>query len=123
MPHAQMMTEKMRECIRLCLECHAACIETATHCLMLGGAHPEAEHQRLLLDCAQACAVSADFMLRVSPYHSRYCGTCATLCKACGDDCERLAQGDSTMLRCVEICRRCEASCREMSMNAMAAKV
>jgi len=37
-------------------------------------------HMRLLMDCAQACQTSADFLLRNSPFHSRNCGVCADVC-------------------------------------------
>ena len=113
----QSMTPEMRQCIQNCLQCHAACEETKMHCLMMGGEHAAAQHQRTMADCAQACLTSADFMLRMSPHHSDYCRTCADLCAECASDCERLAGGDETMLRCAELCRKCEKSCREMALT------
>jgi hypothetical protein len=120
MPHAQQMTQEMRECISHCLDCHASCLETSTHCLMMGGEHASPQHQKVLQDCAQACITSADFMLRLSPFHPQYCGICAELCRACGDSCEQMAQGDPVMRQCAEACRRCEQSCRRMAQHAMA---
>ena len=117
MPHH--MSAEMQECISNCTECHAICVETAAHCLEMGGQHASAEHITTLLDCAQICATSADFMLRGSPLHPQVCGVCAEACERCAADCERLANGDELMLRCAEICRRCAESCR--SMAAMAA--
>ncbi len=119
MPHARHMTQEMRECVAACLDCHASCTETSTHCLMMGGEHASPDHQKLLLDCAQACITSADFMLRMSPFHVRYCEISADLCRACAEDCEKLAHGDETMMLCVAVCRRCEQSCRRMA-HAMA---
>ncbi len=119
MPHTSQMNAEMRNCISNCLDCHAICNETITHCLMAGGQHASAAHQKILADCAQACMTSADFMLRMSDYHTQYCGICADVCRACADDCERLGQGDETMRKCAELCRRCEQSCREMA-HAMA---
>jgi hypothetical protein len=113
MPHQ--ISADMRECISNCTECHAICTETAQHCLGMGGAHAAPEHIGLLLDCAQICATSADFMLRGSALHSRTCGVCAEACQRCAEDCERLAEGDETMLRCAELCRRCAESCRRMA--------
>ncbi len=110
----QMSTE-MRDCISNCTECHNICVETASHCLKMGGEHAEASHIRKLLDCAQACATSADFMLRGSALHARTCGVCAEACERCAESCERLANGDEHMLRCAEICRQCAASCRAMA--------
>ena len=115
MPHASHMNPEMRQCIENCLACHAACVETQTHCLMMGGEHAAPAHQKLMADCAQACITSADFMLRMSDFHSEYCRICADLCTACAEDCERLAGGDETMKRCAEMCRRCEQTCRNMA--------
>ena len=105
----------MRRCIENCSDCHSICMETTVHCLGMGGEHASPEHITLLLDCAQICATSADFMLRGSPLHPVICGACAEACERCAADCERLAGGDETMLRCAEICRRCAESCRAMA--------
>jgi hypothetical protein len=113
------ITSEMRQCINACLSCYASCRETKSHCLDMGGKHAAREHQTLLSDCAEACFTSADFMLRGSKHHQRYCEICAELCQDCARDCERMAGGDQTMLRCVESCRQCADTCRRMA-HAMA---
>ena len=113
MPHQ--ISGEMRECIQHCTECHNVCVETLDHELRLGGPHAAADHVRLLLDCAQLCATSDDFMLRGSDYHARTCGVCAELCSACADSCQSVGPHDQTMQQCAEICRRCADSCRKMS--------
>lgn len=113
------LTQEMRDCVRHCVECHAACIETAVHCLGMGGEHAGPEHQKLLADCAQACITSADFILRMSNRHADYCRVCTELCAECADQCDRLASGDETMTRCAALCRQCERSCREMAAAAV----
>lgn len=110
----QMHTREMQECIDNCMRCHAVCLETITHCLQKGGKHAEAAHVRLLQDCAQICATSADFMLRGSDLHARTCGVCAEVCERCAESCERMAD-DDVMRRCAEECRRCAESCRRMA--------
>ena len=115
MQHTQQMNEEMRQCIAECLTCHSICVETAMHCLMMGGEHAEPEHQRILQDCAQICVTSADFMLRISHHHARVCGLCAEVCKVCAEACDRIAGGDQTMKQCAEICRRCAESCAKMA--------
>lgn len=112
---AHQLSSEMRQCIEHCMACHAICIETANHCLEMGGKHAEASHIRTLLDCAQICATSADFMLRSSDLHGRTCGVCAEACERCAEHCERMADGDELMLRCAEMCRACAASCRQMA--------
>ena len=113
MPH-QISTE-MRDCIARCTECHAICVETAAHCLEMGGKHADASHIQTLLDCAQVCATSADFMLRGSVLHGQVCALCAVACERCAESCERLADGDELMTRCARVCRGCAESCQQMA--------
>lgn len=115
MPHAQHMTSEMRECIQSCLECYSICLETAHHCLMMGGKHAEARHVGLLKNCATICETSAAFMLSDSELHGRVCGVCAEVCRACEQSCSSMADGDETMQRCAEACRRCAEWCRKMA--------
>jgi len=111
------MGPAMQECIRNCTECHRVCLETVAHCLQLGGPHAEAAHIRLLLDCVQICATSADFMTRRSDLHARTCAVCAEVCERCAEDCEQFGD-DEQMKRCAEVCRRCAQSCRQMAHMA-----
>ena len=79
----------MRACIQECQNCHNVCTETIAHCLEMGGDHAEPNHIRLLLDCAEICQTSANFMLRMSEFHGQTCGVCAEVCERCAEDCER----------------------------------
>lgn len=106
--------EKMRACIEECHSCHDICTETVTHCLEMGGEHAEPGHIRLLLDCAEICQTSANFMQRVSDFHVQVCGVCADVCERCAEDCERF-EDDEIMQQCAEVCRSCASSCREMA--------
>lgn len=115
MSHA--INEAMRRCIEHCQSCHATCVETVAYCLQQGGRHTEASHVRLMLDCAEICQTSANFMLRGSDLHTRTCGVCAEVCERCAEDCERMGD-DARMKACAEMCRRCAASCRDMSQAA-----
>lgn len=111
---AHKISDDMRRCIDVCLECHRACLEMVLHCLQVGGAHADAPHIRLLMDCAEICQTSANFMLRDSELHGETCAACADVCERCARDCEQF--GDDPMMRaCVEICRRCAESCRKMA--------
>ena len=106
--------EKMRACIAECHNCHNSCTETVTHCLDMGGDHAKPRHIRLLLDCAEICQTSANFMLRVSAFHGQTCGVCAEVCERCAEDCERFGD-DPMMQQCAEACRSCAQSCHEMA--------
>ena len=104
----------MQHCIQECATCHQVCLATIQYCLGKGGKHSDANHIRLLADCAQICGVSADFMTRGSPRHTRTCRICADICAACADDCGKMSD-DAQMKRCADTCRRCSVSCREMA--------
>lgn len=106
--------ERMRECIQQCQHCHDTCTEMVTHCLEMGGEHARPAHVRLLLDCAEICQTSADYMLRSSDLHGKACEVCALVCETCADDCDRF-DDDELMQNCAEVCRSCARSCREMA--------
>ena len=112
MHHLSHLSEELKHCVQICSDCRDVCLSTAAnHCLEAGGEHVAPDHFRLMLDCAEICGVSANFMLRNSPRHKLTCGICAQICEACADDCERIGDMDE----CVESCRRCAESCRKMS--------
>ena len=110
-------SDEMLLCIQNCLDCHRACVQTLTYCTQQGGHHAEAEHLRLMMDCAQVCQTSADFMLRGSALHAQVCAACAEVCQACADDCDRMA-ADLRMKACADTCRHCADSCRQMAAHA-----
>lgn len=112
MPHTA--SSEMQQCIDNCTACHAICIETANHCLSMGKEHAEPHHINTLLDCADICATSADFMLRSSEYHPKTCGVCAELCRACAESC-RAFPDDAQMQQCADMCDRCAESCERMA--------
>ncbi len=111
------MSGEMHECITACLGCHSVCLQTVAHCLQMGGRHAEPNHITLLLDCAEICQTSANFMLRGSAVHGRTCAVCAEACERCAQDCERFTD-DAMMGQCAEACRRCAESCRRMAQMA-----
>ncbi len=117
MPHTaehHMSNQAMQQCIQECLDCHSICLQTAQHCLGLGGKHAESHHITMLLDCAEICQTSANFMLRGSHLHTQTCAVCAEVCRACEEECRRMGD-DDMMQKCAEACRRCAESCERMS--------
>ena len=111
-PRRSRIESPMQDGINACLDCHSMCFRMATtFCLEKGGRHVEQKHLRLMLNCAELCQTSANFMLSDSPMHGRVCLICAEACEACAKSCEQV--GD--MRECVEECLRCAKSCREMT--------
>jgi hypothetical protein len=114
------MEPMMRDCIEECSSCHDTCLETVAYCLEEGGKHTEGQHVRLLIDCAEICQTSANFMLRNSGMHPHTCAACAAVCERCAQDCERFT-GEPAMQACAQACRSCAESCRRMAAMARAA--
>jgi len=107
--------KEMQSCIEACTHCHATCLHTAMmHCLERGGAHVEATHFRLMMDCAAICQTSANMQLSGSPFHRALCGICADICEACAKSCETVGGMDA----CVKACHDCAASFRKMCAKA-----
>ncbi|HEU5102906.1 MAG TPA: four-helix bundle copper-binding protein [Roseiflexaceae bacterium] len=77
------MDGHIQQCIQECTNCHSICLATVPHCLEMGGAHASPAHIGLLLDCAEICQTSANFMLRGSALHTHTCGVCADICERC----------------------------------------
>lgn len=118
--HTMHQSAEMEQCIQNCLDCHRICLATVAHCLQMGGRHAEARHITLLLDCAEICQTSANFMIRGSELHGIICRACAEICERCAAECAQFGD-DQTMQQCAEMCRRCAQSCRQMAGQAMAA--
>ena len=106
--------DDLQQCIEECLNCHVACTTTAQYCLAQGGRHADPDHVGLLLDCAEICQTSANFMIRGSELHGHTCEACAAICERCADECDRHGE-DPHMAACAEICRACARTCREMA--------
>ena len=105
----------MGSCIAECEKSNRACLEAARYSLDKGGAHATPAHVRLLLDCAELCQLTANFMLRGSAVHTVACGACADVCERCADSCASFG-GDAVLSACADTCRTCAKSCREMAV-------
>jgi len=110
----QQTHDEMQECIEECLNCHAVCTMTMQHCIASGGEHTEVNLIGILLDCAEICQTSANFMLRGSPYHVVTCAACAELCRACEEAC-RAVTPDEQLAHCGDVCASCAEACDRMA--------
>jgi hypothetical protein len=109
-----MTDHAMKACIDKSEKCHRVCVETARYCLDKGGRHAAPEQIGLLIDCAEICQTTANFMLRGSSVHKTICGACAEICDRCAESCESI--GDDTRLQeCAKACRDCAESCRNLA--------
>lgn len=106
--------DDMQECIEECLNCHAVCTMTLQHCIASGGEITEVNLVGLLLDCAELCQTSANYMLRGSPYHVITCAAAAELCRACEEAC-RGVSNDEQLTHCADVCAGCAEACDRMA--------
>jgi hypothetical protein len=109
--------DALQDCIEECINCHAVCTLTAQHCLVKGGQHADVALVGVLLDCAELCQVSTNFMLRGSPFHTLTCEACAELCRACEEACRQMSD-DEQLEHCAEVCAACAESCTRMAAMA-----
>lgn len=106
--------DEIQQCIEECLNCHASCTMTAQYALGEGGDKADPGLVGVLLDCAEICQTSANFMLRGSPYHGATCAACAELCRAAEEALREFAD-DEQLAHCAETCATCAASCEQMA--------
>jgi hypothetical protein len=112
--HDEQAHDDMQECIEECLNCHAVCTMTLQHCIASGGDRTEVNLIGILLDCAELCQTSANYMLRGSPYHVITCAAAAELCRACEEAC-RAVSGDEQLAHCADVCAACAEVCDRMA--------
>ena len=112
------ISREMQQCIEECMSCHAICLETAHHCLHLAGKHADPHHIGLLLDCAESCQTSANFMLRGSSHSAHTCGVCAAVCRDCEQSCRSMGTDDDLLQKCADACASCAESCQKMAAMA-----
>jgi hypothetical protein len=116
------VTNEMEECIQECLNCHRVCMQVFSHLLTLeSDAQPATPDQlRLLLDCAQLCALCADFLIRASEFDTSLSHLCREACRRCQQMCETLGQIDLMVPGCAVACARCANACTRVLTTAAA---
>ena len=105
-------------CIQACYECAQTCTACADACLSEDMVAELTKCIRTNLDCADICATTGAVLSRHTGYDANVSRAvlmaCATVCTACGDECERHASMHEHCRVCTESCRRCEQACREL---------
>jgi uncharacterized membrane protein len=73
---------------------------------------------RTCVDCADVCDMTVRILSRHTEYDANITRAmleaCATMCRSCGDECERHADRHAHCRICAEACRRCEQACRNL---------
>ncbi len=104
-----------RACLEACMTCQQSCLETASiHCLEIAGSRANARLVRLLLDCAEMCQTSANFLVRGSDLRGYTCGLCSHVCHECAEECATIS-GDARLEQCRSQCIHCVEQCLRLS--------
>lgn len=111
-PSGRRASAEERRHIRNCLECRRACLRAAMAALERHGPEASAPLVSTMLDCAQACLIAADFIMRMPSLRAELCAACAAACEACAESCRRMASGLRGMQECAEDCWRRADTCR-----------
>jgi hypothetical protein len=82
------MHEQFQSCIDACNQCATACDHCAVECIT-EASRELATCIRLDLDCAAACRLAAEVMGRGGPTAQQVCRLCADVCEACAEECDR----------------------------------
>lgn len=116
--NASELSEEMKACVALCLDCHRVCTEAVGITMQGSSEHADGSHLVTLLDCAQICLTHADFMARRSSYHAELAKICADICGECAASCDAHSNSDEGLRHCAQACRKCEESCRRMASES-----
>lgn len=100
-------------CIEACSSCVLACETCAAACLREEDVAAMARCIELDRDCADICALAARLMSRQSELAKEFCGLCARICRACGEECAKF-QMDHCQ-ECAKACMKCAAECERMA--------
>jgi hypothetical protein len=109
--------DALQDCIEECLNCHVVCTTAVQHCLVAGGELSDQSLVGVLLDCAEMAQVSANFMVRGSPYAMVTAAACAELCRTAEEACR--AADDERLRECAEACAACAGCCERIEEPAI----
>lgn len=113
-----MSDSEMTKCAESCHECADACMALIPYCLdhcVEHGRTVETDHINTLMDCAEICGTTHNFLHRGSSHHASACAACAAVCEACARCCEALGIDDAPTKACADACKACAASCHSMA--------
>ncbi len=101
---------------RVCLSCTEACTSCADACAAEANSAEFAQCIRLSLDCADICAATTWMARRQTGSNQaivrQMFEVCADACRACAEECRRLAPRYEACRLCAIACETCEQACR-----------
>jgi len=93
----------------MCNQCADACLEEPEIAKLR-------ECIRLDMECAALCRSAAELMMIDGKYADALCRLCAEICTACAEECDKHAKMGMEHCRvCAQACRQCAEECLHMS--------
>lgn len=103
-------------CMDACSYCAAACHQCAEACLDEDDVHLLRTCIRLDMECAAACQAAIAMMQLGGNFADAYCELCADVCDACAEECAKHAgKGMEHCRICADACRQCSELCSRMA--------
>ena len=99
-----------------CRRCQDVCLEAVAHALRRGEHYADEELVGALLDAADVCRTSIDFLRRGSPLRTRTCAVSADVCERAAEVCGAFSD-DAVMRACADTCLRCASACRDIATD------
>ena len=108
-------TEELLDCIEKCNICAQICISCSDACLAEENSEKMKQCIRLNLDCAVICAATAAIAIRRTVSNQdvlvQMIQACESACRACAEECEKHGEMHDHCRICAESCRDCEKAC------------
>lgn len=109
--------DRLLRCIEECYGCAQACTSCADACIAEPQVARLKQCIRLNLDCADMCAATGAMASRRTGSNIEVLRAtieaCETACRACGDECRRHAGEHEHCRICADACMRCAEACRD----------
>lgn len=99
----QQLLKTLHECMEACNHCFDACLKEDDVKMM-------ADCIRTDRECADMCAFLEQAVTRNSPFVKELAGVCATICEACGKECQK--HDHDHCQECAKACFECAEACR-----------
>ena len=112
-------TDVVSRCIEACFDCVQACSTCADACLSERNLTNLVTCIRLDLDCAAACAATGSIVTRANKAGNRQpleaqLTTCIAFCRACARECSNHAAMHKHCKVCMDACNACIEACDAM---------
>lgn len=109
------ISDSLIRCIDDCYACAQICTACADACLAESDSDRLKQCIRLNLDCADICGISGTMASRHTGSNpqvlSLVLDACRTACRICAEECSKHAGHHKHCRICAETCRQCEESC------------